>query len=367
MALEGGRQGAGPQLSAQGPGIGQDLCGGSQAAAPSRAVSEGELAARPLGRSLPCAGRSRVVPVSLGCAGGVTPGTFPLQSCPRIAPLPLLTWAPGHCGLAGSGAPGLVPRHGVRGWGEAQRSGTWCVPPAVPVPVLLPAVPLQVVGGQCLHGVQRDAPVPSRSLQGTAPLPGGCCPTGSRILHRSCRETGGSESGGQGQQAGAQPSAEVRCLCPGCPGVSSPTPGPGCVFPLARPSASPCSRPGYCCRLPGQEAARGGCGFGACMTWRLRVPVADIWQGAGSQASPRCDRGTPGAGQGHGALAAWCRDSLAQGRDGPCAPVVGCRGAGELPDPCSLTFPCLPPVRVLLQHCPSLRCASQRRPFGHHT
>lgn len=38
MALEGGRQGAGPQLSGQGPGIGRELCGRSQAAAPSRAV-----------------------------------------------------------------------------------------------------------------------------------------------------------------------------------------------------------------------------------------------------------------------------------------------------------------------------------------
>lgn len=85
---------------------------------PIPSCGEGELAARPPGRSRPCAGRSRVVPVSLGCAGGVTPGTFPWQSCPHSALLPLGSgalrprWLGGTrpCPLAQHSGPGVCPR-----------------------------------------------------------------------------------------------------------------------------------------------------------------------------------------------------------------------------------------------------------------
>lgn len=171
-----------------------------------------------------------------------------------------------------SPAPGLwgtaaLPARGHPALSLGTALGVWCVSPAVPVPVLLLAVPLRVLGGSVCAG-----------CRGTLPSPPAACRPLSRVgaaLRGAAFCTGlvgkgGSESGGQGQQAGAQLSAEVRGLCPGCPGATSPPPVPGCIFALPQPSASPCSRPGACCRQRGQEAARGGCGFCACMTWRLR-------------------------------------------------------------------------------------------------
>lgn len=96
------------------------------------------------------------------------------------------------------------------------------------------------------------------------------------------------------------------------------------------------------------QAARAGSGAGRMRFLCLHDveaprPAADIWQGAGSRASPRGHRGTPGAGQGHSSLAAWCR----RGQGRTLRPRCWVQGGRELPEPCSQTFPCPPPLRVL--------------------
>lgn len=209
--------------------------------------------------------------------------------------------------------------------------GVWCVSPAMPVPVLLLAVPLRVLGGSVCAG-----------CRGTLPSPPAACRPLSRVgaaLRGAAFCTGlvgkgGSESGGQGQQAGAQLGAEVRGLCPGCPGATSPLPVPGCIFPLPRPSASPCSRLGSCCRQRGQEAAQGGCGFCACMTWRLRGRQPTSGRELAAEHRPAVTGAPPGLDKD---TAPWLHGA-GGGRDGHCAPVVGCRGAGSSLSPAPRPF-----------------------------
>lgn len=321
---------------------------------PIPSCGEGELAARLPGRSLPCAGRSRVVPVSLGRAGGVTPGTFPRRSCPHSALLSPLTGlrgtaaspARGHSALSLGTERGAMARHSARGL-------VWVPSRARARPAAGSAAASG--GGQCLCGVQGDAACRPLSRVGAA-LRGAAFCTG--LVGK-----GGSESGGQGQQAGAQLSAEVRGLCPGCPGKTSPPPVPGCIFALPRPSASPCSRPGSCCRQRGQEAARGGCGFCACMTWRLRGQQPASGRELAAEHRPAV------TGHPWGWIGTWCPGCTVQwgaawpwaGMD-PAPPLLGAGGSGSSLSPAPRPFRVPPaegaaaalPIVVLRVPAPSL-------------
>lgn len=87
------------------------------------------------------------------------------------------------------------------------------------------------------------------------------------------------------------------------------------------------------------QAARAGSGAGRMRFLCLHDveaprPAADIWQGAGSRASPRGHRAPLGLDQD---TAPWLHGA-GRGRDGPCAPVVGCRGAGSSLSPAPRPF-----------------------------
>lgn len=118
-----------------------------------------------------------------------------------------------------SPAPGLwgtaaLPARGHPALSLGTVLGAWCVSPAVPVPVLLLAVPLRVLGGSVCAG-----------CRGTLPSPPAACRTLSRVgaaLRGAAFCTGlvgkgGSESGGQGQQAGVQLSAGFAQAAQGPP------------------------------------------------------------------------------------------------------------------------------------------------------
>lgn len=190
-------------------------------------------------------------------------------------------------------------------------------------------------GGQRLCGVQGDAAVPSRSLQ--APLPGGCCPAGSRILHRSCREMRVRKWGSGTAGWGAAQRRGPRSL-PRLPGGHLTAPCTWLHFCTAPAFSIPVQPAGFLL-----QAARAGSGAGRMRFLCLHDveaprPAADIWQGAGSRASPCGHRGTPGAGPGHSSLAAWCR----RGQGRTLRPRCWVQGGRELPEPCSQTFPCPP-------------------------